>query len=312
MEPSVHQPSRSRPVKVPPAGEGLLGRKSATSMADGLLPALSTPETSWFASVLYPLRGAESLGVIASSSLVFWVFIILVPEYCLSVMGDTDMMGVPTMGKFVALISILPVVFLLPFALCYWLQYLGRVLVASAMGETIPPRLPDRNFDGFLHGLSPWFIWSVLGLLTGLLPLLVYGLSLSTAADGSFLLALALVLVGLPYIVMALMMTFLHDDPIAATPWGVMGAMFRLGGGYGLLCLFVASALALGAGTFLIALLLRARHFWLYLVACLGCWVLVDWTLIVVMRILGTYYDRHKQSLLWHHERPRWGVIWKL
>jgi len=281
-------------------------------MADGLLPTLDRPETSWFASVLYPLRGAECLAVIAGSSVIFWIFLIVVPEYCLTLMGDADMMGTPTLGKLIALISILPVAFLLPFAILYWLQYLGRVLVASAMGETIPPRSPDRNFDGFFHGLSPWLIWLVLGGLVGLLPLISYFLSLSKAADGSFLLGLVLVLLGLPYILMALMMTFLHDDPMAAKPWGVLGAMFRLGGSFGLLCLFIASALALGAGTFLIALLLRASYFLVYLVVCLGCWVVGVWISIVVMRILGTYYDLHKESLLWHRERPRWGVIWKL
>jgi len=281
-------------------------------MADGLLPTLDRPEASWFASVLYPLRGAESLGLIAGLSAIFWIFLIVVPEYCLTLMGDADMMGTPTMGKLIALISILPVAFLLPFAILYWLQYLGRVLVASAMGETIPPRSPDRNFDGFFHGLSSWLIWLVLGGLVGLLPVLLYFLSLNKAADGNVLLGLGLVLLGLPYMLMALMMTFLHDDAMAAKPWGVMGAMFRLGGSFGLLCLFIASALALGVGAFLIALLLRADHFLVYLVLCLGCVVALVWISIVVMRILGTYYDSHKESLLWHHERPRLGVVWKL
>ncbi len=264
------------------------------------------------ADVLYPLEGAESLAAIASSSVIFWVFLTLVPEYCLTLMGNADTMGVPTLGKFIALVSILPVVFLLPFAFFYWLQYLGRVLVASAMGETIPPRLPDRNFDGFLNGMGPWLIWSVLGLVPGLLPLILYGLTLSTASEGSSLVALALLSLGLPYIVMALMMTFLHDHSMAATPRGVMGAILRLGGHYGKLCLIVGAALVVGVGAFLIALLLRTHHFWLYLAACLACWALVDWILIVVMRILGTYYDRHKQALLWNRERPRWGVVWKL
>jgi len=281
-------------------------------MADGLLPTLDQPETSWFASVLYPLRGAESLGVIAGASVLLWIFIILVPEYCLTLMGDADMMGTPTIGKLIALISILPVAFLLPFAILYWLQYLGRVLVASAMGETMPPRSPDRNFEGFFHGLSPWLIWLVLGGFVGFVPFLLYFLSLSKAADGNFLLGLGLVLLGLPYILMALMMAFLHDDPLAAKPWGVLGAMFRLGGSFGVLCLFIASALALGAGAFLITLLLRANHFLVYLVLCLGCLVVVLWISIVVMRILGTYYDSHKESLRWHRERPRWGVAWRL
>jgi len=311
-EASVHEPSRSRRVDDSPRHVAPLGGKNALAMADGLLPTLDRPEASWFASVLYPLRGAESLGLIAGLSAIFWIFLIVVPEYCLTLMGDADMMGTPTMGKLIALISILPVAFLLPFAILYWLQYLGRVLVASAMGETIPPRSPDRNFDGFFHGLSSWLIWLVLGGLVGLLPVLLYFLSLNKAADGNVLLGLGLVLLGLPYMLMALMMTFLHDDAMAAKPWGVMGAMFRLGGSFGLLCLFIASALALGVGAFLIALLLRADHFLVYLVLCLGCVVALVWISIVVMRILGTYYDSHKESLLWHHERPRLGVVWKL
>jgi hypothetical protein len=250
--------------------------------------------------------------VIAFSSFVFWVFFNLIPEYCLTLMGDADMLGATEFGLFAALLSILPVIFLSPLAIFYWLQYLGRVLVASAMGETKPPRLPDRNFDGFLNGLRPWLIWSVLGLLTGLFPLIGYVLSLNTVADGSIVRALALVLLGLPYAVMALLMSFLHDDPLAATPWGVIDAIFRLGVRYGLRCLFVAAALVLSAAPFMVALRLRAAHFWLYVLACLGCWVVVDWILIVVMRVLGTYHFRHQQSLRWHRERPRWGVVWKL
>ena len=128
-------------------------------------------------------------------------------------------MGATTIGHFIALISILPVVILFPLALSYWLQYLGRVLVSSAMGETSPPRAPDRNFDGFLNGLSPWLIWLCLGVFVGLIPLLAYAWSLSTWAEGSPYLAVALGLLGFPYILMALMMSFLHDDAFAAWPW---------------------------------------------------------------------------------------------
>src|SRR5262249_46188685 len=62
-------------------------------MADGLLPVLERPESSWFASFLYPLRSIECMSVIAILSGVFWLFLILVPEYCLAVMGDADSMG---------------------------------------------------------------------------------------------------------------------------------------------------------------------------------------------------------------------------
>ena len=102
--------------------------------------------------------------MIASLTAILWLFTILVPEYCIGLMGDADDMGTPTLGKLIALISILPVAFLLPFAIFYWLQYLARVVVSSGMGETIPPRTPDRNFDGFFTGLSPVVHLAVPGL----------------------------------------------------------------------------------------------------------------------------------------------------
>jgi hypothetical protein len=302
-ESSVREPSRVRARS---------DHKSPRSMADGFLPALARPETSWFSSVLYPLRGAECLGVIASLSLVFWVFLTLVPEYCLTLMGTADSMGASLVGLLLAMISILPVVFLLPFALFYWLQYFGRILVASGTGETVPPRSPDRNFDGFFHGMSAWLIWLVLGVGTGLLPLLSYCLAMGSISACNPWLAFVLLLLALPYILIALLMTFLHDDGLAAKPWKVIGVLYRLGGSFGLLSLFIASAVALGLAPFLVALLLRASYFWIYLLVCLGCWIVVHWTSFVVARILGTYYFHRKDTLRWHRERPRWGVAWKL
>jgi hypothetical protein len=194
----------------------------------------------------------------------------------------------------------------------YWLQYLGRVIVSSAMGETSPPRPPDRNFDGFFNGISPWLIWLVLGVFVGMLPFLIHRFSSNAPAEGNLLTALGLLLLGVPYILMALTMTFLHDDALAAKPWNVIAAIFRLAGSFGLLCLFVATAFALAATSFAVALLLRSQHIWIYIVVALGCWVVVQWTSIVVMRILGTYYFHHRDSLRWHHEDPRWGVTWRL
>ena len=40
--------------------------------------------------------------------------------------------------------------------------------------------MPDRNFDGFLNGLSPWFLWIILGLGLGLVPAVSLG-----GCDGS-------------------------------------------------------------------------------------------------------------------------------
>ena len=106
--------------------------------------------------MLYPLRGAETLAMVTVMGTTFWGFTILVPEYCLGVWADASAMGTPSMGMLVILISALPALLLLPLIVIYMMQYLGRVLVSSAMGDTVPPRTPDRNFDGLFSGLSPW------------------------------------------------------------------------------------------------------------------------------------------------------------
>ena len=137
--PLAKKTGRAQPSDVTPPRTGYVERKTELPMAGGILPPLQKTEASWFASILYPLRSADSLAVIATLTAILWLFTILVPEYCLGLMGDADQMGTPTIGKLIALISILPVAFLLPFAVFYWIQYLGRVVVASAMGETIPP-----------------------------------------------------------------------------------------------------------------------------------------------------------------------------
>jgi hypothetical protein len=281
-------------------------------MSDGFLPTLDRPETSWFASLFYPLRGAESLGVVGSLSLAFWVLLTLVPEYCLTIVDAAASSGATLLGYLLAIVSSLPVVFLFPFILFYWLQYFGRVLVSSALGETVPPRAPDRNFDGFLTGLSAWLIWLALGVGVALVPLFLYVLAMGSIAACSVWVLLGLTLLALPYSSMALMMTFLHDDGLAAKPWNVLWALIRVGGSFGLLCLFIAAALALGLASFLIALLLRASHFWFYLLICLGCWLAFHWISFVVARLLGTYYFHRRALLRWHHERPRWGVAWKV
>ncbi len=281
-------------------------------MAGGILPALDKPETSGFVSILYPLRSADSLAVIASLTVILWLFTILVPEYCIGLMGDADDMGTPTIGKLIALISILPVAFLLPFAMIYWLQYLGRVVVSSGMGEPMPPRTPDRNFEGFFTGLSPWIIWLFLGVAVGMLPAAIVHLLSSPENAGSLLPALGLVFVCLPYVLMALLLTFLHDDPFAAKPLGVVTALIQLGGSFLFLSVFVGFVVAAAAGAFALAFLLRSGHFVMYLLACIGCWAIVIWISIVVMRVLGNHYHHHRQVLRWNRERPRWGVAWKL
>jgi hypothetical protein len=250
--------------------------------------------------------------MVAIMGTAFWGFTILVPEYCLSVWDDANALGTPSVGRLVILISAIPGLFLFPLILIYMLQYLGRVLVSSAMGDTVPPRTPDRNFDGFLTGLYPWLIWLALGAFVGLFPLLFAVLFVDQAILGNPVSTVGLVLLGLPYAEVALMMSFLHERPLAVTPWRVVGALLRHGGSFLPTVLKVTASLGLATVIFALVLTLRASHFWLYILAGLGCWTMALWIAIVAMRIMGVHYFYHKESLAWNPERPRWGVAWRL
>ena len=93
---------------------------------------------------------------------------------------------------------------------------------------------------------------------------------------------------------MALLMTFLHDDALAAKPLGVVTALIQLGGSFLFVSVFVGFVVAAAAGAFVLAFMLRNDHFVLYLLACVGCWTIVIWISIVVMRVLGNQYHRHR------------------
>jgi hypothetical protein len=281
-------------------------------MADGLLPVQEEPETAWLSSFLYPMRGAESLAVIASIGVIAWIFFVLVPEYCLQAMTDTTSMGASLLGLLFVWIAILPILFLGPLVLAYWLQYLGRVLVSTAMGECAPPRTPDRNFNGFFSGLSPWFIWLALGVGVGLGPASWWTFSRGPLEGNIPWPSLVLVVAGLPYILAALMLSFLHDDALAAMPWGVLGGLFRLGVSFLVLSGLIAVVLGLVAGCLALTLWVRAHVFWPYLLIALFWWIIFLWVQMAVMRLLGVFHFHRKDSLHRNRAHPRWGVTWRL
>ncbi len=310
----VLAPSRSAPAE--PARERspvLSGpRGGRPPMADGLLPLQQKPETAWLTSFLYPLRGAESLAMVGAFGVIAWVFTVLVTEYCLQAMADSASMGASLIGLLFTWIAAVPGVILGPFFVSYWLQYLGRVLVTSAMGECAPPRMPDRNFDGFFNGLSPWFIWMVLGLGVGLIPAALFAFPVGRYQGGVPWLSLSLAFAALPYILAALMLSFLHDDELAAMPWRVLFGLMRLGASFWALSALVAAALGFAACCFALALVLRQHAFWVYLPIALICWMVFLWVQIVMLRLLGLFYFHNKETLRWHRAHPRWGVAWRL
>lgn len=257
------------------------------------------PERRDGPGILYPLRAAEGLGMVAAIGAVCWVMGTLVPEYCRSLMSNAEALGTPMMGHLVVVITALPTVLLSPLVLIYWLQYLSRVLVASSEGDPHPPRPPDRNFDGLLTGLSPWLIWLVLGAGIGLLPIATY---LATTPDHSAWdprILVGLAAPAFPYALMALLLTFLHTSPFAAKPWTVVGTIARMAPSFLGLCLGIAFVFALGVGAFVLAFALRPGYFALYVLAALACWSLAAWVSIAAAHMLGSYFYRNRRRLKW-------------
>ena len=122
-------------------GQGPIDR---TPMADGLLPVQQDARDRMVDRVSsIPMRGAESLGVIAAIGVIAWIFAVLVPEYCIQAMADASSMGASLIGMLFVWIAVLPILILGPLVVSYWLQYLGRVLVFARDGGLRPA--PDAR-----------------------------------------------------------------------------------------------------------------------------------------------------------------------
>ena len=261
----------------------------------------------WRPDLLFPLRGAEGLVIVVMLGLASWFVTVLIPELCLTFVADASKFGASLMGWLVSLVAALPALVLGPLAITYALQYNGRVLVSAAMGEVVPPRPPDRNFDGLFHGLGPWVVWLAFGASIGLGPLAAYVFSRSGDEPMDRGVVLLLGGLGLPYALMSLMMTFLQDGGIPH-PFAVVATLMRRNLSFLAVC---AMDLALGLvawWAFGVVYSLRDEWFWTYILAALPAWVLAHWSAVVVMRGLGVYYHHHASALRWHRETPWWSV----
>ena len=267
------------------------------------------PGPWWRPDFLFPIRGAEGVILVVMLGLASWAVTVLVPELCLTFVADAARFDATLMGILVSIIAALPALMLGPLVVVYTLQYLGRVLVSGAMGEARPPRPPDRNFDGLFAGLGPWLIWLACGASVGLGPLAVYGLARGGEPAANPWVVAVLTILGLPYALMALLMTFLHDGGFPR-PMVVVGTLIRFHAGFLGLVAVEAGLGLVTWGTFMAALALREGYFWVYLPLMLPAWMVAHWSAIVAMRILGVFYHHHAATLRWHREKPWWGVTW--
>ena len=262
-----------------------------------------TASESWFPPPLsFPARGVEGLVMVAALGGAAWVIGTLLPEYCLGVLADAAKLGASPMGYLVLLITATPALLLSPFVGLYWFQYLARVVVAAAAGERTPPRPPDRDLDGLLAGVGSWAAWAVLGAGPGLVPVAA-GYAAGVRAPGWLL---ALGLAGLPYALMAFLLSFLHDEDLAARPGRVLAALARVGPSFLGLSLVVAGLAAAVGGSFAGLLILRDGHFWVYIGASLPGWLSLAWASIVAPQALGAYYYARRDRLRWRRPRAWW------
>ena len=237
------------------------------------------------------------MGIMAILAVAFWFLGSSAPEYCLSLIATAESTGRGLLGILISLITAIPLLIAVPFLGFYWLAYLGRVLESGAKGETVHPRSPDRNFDGFLSAMTPWLIWLFWGFGVGFAPaisVLVFARPRTRAALWT---AAGLGLLGYCYALMALIQAHVKGHAGALNPFRIVGAMLRLvipfvGRGIVILVLNFAVLAA-----FFLSVLLRDNYFGIYLLARLGCCAALSWASIASMRILGIFAYHHRAVL---------------
>lgn len=275
-------------------------RENAPRRPWSVLAPPPSPESGVLQSLLYPLWADSSIALLVFLPPVFWFASIPL----LTLIAAWAARG--PVGGLVALLSLLPTGLILLSAGGYVLLYLGRVLIASAVGEIHPPRWPDWDISEMIRGLSRW-VWAVLiGATLGGLPAVAYWMYCGDVDPLDAIILTELVAVGAVYAQVALLASILHDDPLGANPITVGLAIWRTGRGCLPPSLLIGTFVTLAAGG--IAVLLEVENPPLAALGYWAYWVFLLYGAMVAMRVLGLYYHRHARLLGWFRERPRWGA----
>lgn len=306
---------RAEPLQVEPAGptNAVLVRPSTTYVSSrkktrkgksrqerrGLVRRPGQLESSLRETLRYPLWDETGLALLAVLPPVLWLT-------SLPVIGL-----LPLIFQFDGLILVLasfatPMVFFFALVVGYTLLCLGRVLVSSALGEIDHPRLPEWDFFGILSGLGRWLWAGVVGFAVGGMPALVYWLNCGDLDLFDRIVLGELAAVGMAYVLMAMTAALLHEDVRAANPITVVQAIRRVGWAYFKPCLLAGAIIALLF--FAMELTLRAPHPVLAAIGLYLFWVLVLYSGMIVLRVLGLVYHRHAAQLGWFRTRPQWGA----
>lgn len=292
---SAPRPSTFNPIPPPPRPS----RSAAPPPREGFIHPPGRAETTLRESLLYPFWGSYGIILLLFMPPAFWL--VSAPGIVL-----IDVFATGTAFSMMALILLIPAGLGFLAASTYTLLFLGRLLVSSALGEVPHPHAPAWDFDDILGGLYRWFAALVGGFAMGILPIMVYWLYCGDIDLFDRIILAELGAVGASYALMALLAALLHDDPWAANPITVIRAILRVGWPFARPSLVAGFALMLTLGGF--AFVLQTKDAAVAAIGLLLCWVVAIYAAMVTLRILGLFHHRHRATLGWVRDRPRWGA----
>jgi hypothetical protein len=251
--------------------------------------------------LLYPLRDGPGVALLVFFPPLLWVMSVPIFDVVAALWPH---------GKFNALALIIipltmPLLISFSFVVGYIALFLGQVLVANTLGESDHPDWPEWDRYQILEGLGR-LCWAVIiGVAVGGIPALIYWINCGDIDWIDAIIFVELVALGAGYAQMALIAALVHENILAANPYTVIQAIFRMGWSYLIPCVVTAVALTLAA------LALAGVLFYSPSIggAALGLWafwVFALYEAMIVLRVLGLTYYRHADDLAWFHSRPRW------
>jgi hypothetical protein len=252
----------------------------------------------------YPLKDGPGLGLLIFFPPALWILSLPIFDVIavLQPMTKSDW----ALGLLVVPVMI-PMIFSFAMTLGFALLFLGHVLVSSSLGENDHPRWPEWHPIDIAEGIWRWFWAGVLGGVLGGAPIAIYWMRNDEITAAGWMLLGGLAIIGAGYALMALAASLLHESIIAANPYTVIMAIFRLGSAY-IRPSIVAGCALIFAGLGVWGLLYRMPTMWLEALALWGFWAFFFYEAMVVLRMMGLTYHAHALDLHWFRRRPRWAT----
>jgi hypothetical protein len=254
--------------------------------------------------LVYPLSDGPGLGLLIFFPPALWILSLPIFDVIsvLQPLTKSDW----ALGLLVVPVMI-PMIFSFAMTFGFALLFLGHVLVSSSLGENDHPRWPEWHPSDIAEGICRWFWAGLLGGVLGGVPIAIYWYKSDEIDVWGWVLLGGLAILAAGYALMALAAALLHESIIAANPYTVIMAIFRLGWGYVRPCI-VAGCAMISVGLGFWGLLYRMPTMWIEALALWGFWVLFFYEAMVVLRMMGLTYHAHALDLHWFRRRPQWAT----